>query len=81
MRLFIAGALTALVCVPLYVSVPRMKGSLSGVGTSLPKYMEVLIALSDTFVNYYYVMAPLVFVFFFVIALLVIPGKSKRNQR
>ena len=81
MRLFVAGLLTVLTFIPMYFFVPRMKASLSGFGTSLPKHMEILIALSDTFVNYYYVLLPFTFVTFFGLAALVTPENSKREKQ
>lgn len=80
MRIIIAGLLTVLTFVPIYFFVPRLKGSISGTGTDLPKHLEILIALSDTFVNYYYVLLPLVFGFFLLITSFVVPPADKRRQ-
>jgi type II secretory pathway component PulF len=68
MRTIIAGFLTLLIFVPLYFIVPRMKMDLEGFGTTVPKRVEVLIALSDTFVNYFYVLVPVLFVTFWFLA-------------
>lgn len=80
MRPLIAALLTLLLSFPLYFILPGMKGSLSGIGTELPKYLEILIALSDTFVNYYYVLLPLIFGCFLLITSLVVPPSGRRRQ-
>lgn len=61
MRNYIAGCLTALVFIVLYFVVSGFKSRLEGFGMEMPKYLKVGIALSDTFVNFYYVFLPLLF--------------------
>lgn len=80
MRPLIAALVTLVFSVPLYFILPGMKGSLSGIGTKLPEHLEILIALSDTFVNYYYVLLPLIFGCFLLITSLVVPPTGKRCQ-
>lgn len=53
MRDYIAGILTALVFLAFYFVVPGMFSRYGGYGTSVPKSLEVVIALSNIFTNYY----------------------------
>lgn len=64
MRMFAAGFLTLIVSIGFYFIVPRMTMTYIGYGTDLPKWQEILIALSDTFVNFFYILIPLLFFLF-----------------
>jgi type II secretory pathway component PulF len=80
MRTFIAGFLTLLIFLPLYYIVPRMKMDLEGFGTSVPKRIEVLILVSDTFVNYFYVLLPVLFMTLLYLLTLVLPASDEKAE-
>jgi type II secretory pathway component PulF len=77
MRDYIAGILTALVFLALYFVVPGMFSRFKGHGTSVPKSLEIVILLSDTFVNYFYVLLPLLFFTLRFVIGLVVPDSGK----
>jgi type II secretory pathway component PulF len=81
MRVYIAGFLTALIFIPVYFVVPRMKHQYEGFGTELPKYLEVIIALSNTCVNYFYIVLPLLFFSFRFLAGLVVSDRTGKDDR
>lgn len=80
MRSYIAGVLTALTFVLVYFFAGRMRHQLDGFGTEIPKYMEVLIALSNITVHYFYVFLPVLFFFFKFVAGIFIAGKPEAED-
>ena len=61
MRDYIAGILTALVFLALYFVVPSMFSQFEELGTSVPKSLVIVFALSNMFVKYFYVLLPILF--------------------
>jgi len=80
MRMCVAGFLTLVVSVALHFVVPKMKMKYMGYGTELPKSGELLIALSDTFVNYFYVLIPLLFFMFQFFVGFFIPEPERKDN-
>jgi len=53
-----------------------MFSQFEGHGTSVPKSLEIVIALSNIFVNYFYVLLPILFFSLRFVIGLVVPDKD-----